>query len=55
VILYSVSPPSPPYDFFDHHRSLPSHQPSTYVTAFVEACNLYGSIRISLQPMWQPL
>ncbi|GKD05484.1 hypothetical protein Tco_1180458 [Tanacetum coccineum] len=22
VILYSASPPSPPYDFYDHHRSL---------------------------------
>nr|GFB48402.1 hypothetical protein [Tanacetum cinerariifolium] len=22
VILYSASPPSPPYDFFDHHRSM---------------------------------
>ncbi|GJS54316.1 RNA-directed DNA polymerase, eukaryota, reverse transcriptase zinc-binding domain protein [Tanacetum coccineum] len=26
VILYSTSPPSPPYDFFDHHRSLSKRQ-----------------------------
>ncbi|GJV94370.1 retrovirus-related pol polyprotein from transposon TNT 1-94 [Tanacetum coccineum] len=51
IILYSASPPSPPYDFSDHHRSLSSHEPASSVVA-IATYNLYDSLRISHQALF---
>ncbi|GKF31980.1 hypothetical protein Tco_0101778, partial [Tanacetum coccineum] len=54
VILYSTSPPSPPYDFSDHHRSLPPQELVSSVVAFTATYNLYGSLHRSQQAPLYP-
>ncbi|GJU73287.1 hypothetical protein Tco_1264692 [Tanacetum coccineum] len=54
VILYSASPPSPPYDFYDHHRSLPLQQPTTSIATFTASFNLCRSLQTLWKPSQQP-
>ncbi|GJS77505.1 hypothetical protein Tco_0727386 [Tanacetum coccineum] len=63
LFLYSTSPPSPPYYssvtieaclLSNVAAFLATLQPSYQPVTLVAACTLCGSLRSSLQPIWQP-